>query len=64
MPAHDEGYRRRGVRKGRERGCWVYVPAELLERGGLVAAPDGGAPFYRIWNGRKRTVLVQFYDRQ
>ena len=48
------------MRRGRERGCWVYVPAEELSKTRLVAAAP--APFYRT-AGRKdgSTVVVTFY---
>lgn len=56
---HDQGARRRSVRKGRERGCWVYIPAEQLQRSGID--PRGAPPYFRSWDGRKRTILVQLY---
>jgi hypothetical protein len=56
---HDQAARRRSKRKGRERGCWVYIPGEQLERAGID--PSGPPPFYRTWDGRKRTLLVQLY---
>lgn len=55
----DIASRRRAVRKGRERGCSLYIPAEQLERAGID--PHGPPPFYRSWDGRKGTVLIQFY---
>lgn len=59
MPAHDVQQRRRATRSGRERGCWVYVPAEELVKAGH--APGGPAPFYRTWGSKKGSVLVQLY---
>lgn len=56
---YDPARRRRGVRRGRERGCWLYVPAEELERAG-VPAPDA-APHYRVWGLKGRTVMVKLY---
>jgi hypothetical protein len=47
------------VRRGRERGCWLYVPAEQIERAGIDV--NGPPPTYRVWDGRKRTLLVQLY---
>lgn len=58
---HDQGARRRSVRKGRETGCWVYIPGEQLERAGFAAERDAPPPWYRSWDGRKGTVLVQLY---
>ena len=59
IPGYDPAARRRGVRRGRERGCWLYVPAEELERIGVD--PKGAAPWYRIWT-RRKTLLVQLYE--
>lgn len=56
---HDPAARRRTVRRGRERGCWLYVPAQVLAQIGIQ--PSDPPPFYRTWAGRKRTVLVQLY---
>jgi hypothetical protein len=56
---HDQGARRKSKRQGRERGCWIYIPAEQLARLGLD--PQADPPLYRTWDGRKRTALVQFY---
>ena len=56
---HDQASRRRSKRNGRERGCWVYIPGEQLERAGI--SPSDPPPFYRTWDGRKRTLLVQLY---
>jgi hypothetical protein len=55
---HDHAERRAGVRKGRERGCWVYLTASTLERAGFD--PHGPVPFYRTWSNPRR-VLVQLY---
>lgn len=56
---HDQAARRRAQRTGRERGCWVYIPAEQLARLGID--PAAAPPYFRTWDGRKRTVLVQLY---
>lgn len=56
---HDPAARRITVRRGREKGCWLYVPVEVLERVGW--SPDDPPPYYRTWPGRKHTVLVQLY---
>ena len=47
--SYDPGRRRRGVRRGRERGCWVYIPGAELEKAGY--RPDEAPPFYRGWGG-------------
>lgn len=64
LPRHpDTAARKRAQRRGRERGCWVYIDAERLSRAGypLEIAP----PFYRC-NGYRRsanghTVIVSLY---
>jgi hypothetical protein len=47
------------VRRGKEKGAWLYVPAEQLDKAGWPH--DGPPPRYRTWNGRKHTLLVQLY---
>lgn len=59
MPAHDAALRRRGVRRGEERGLWLYVPAELLDRAGFK--PDEPVPYYRTWAAPRGRVVVQLY---
>lgn len=56
---YDHARRRRSKRAGRERGCWLYVPAEQLERAGFESYDP--PPFYRTWAGRRATILVQLY---
>lgn len=62
MAQYDPALRRRGIRKGRERGVWIYVPAVELAKTGVLDAADGGVPFYRVWT-RKRAILVQLYAK-
>lgn len=57
---YDSGERRRSVRKGRERGCWVYIPAEELRKAGIDPAAQP-PPFYRTWGTRRGGVLVRLY---
>lgn len=57
---YDPARRRRTVSRGRERGCWVYVPAEELAKTNWQG--KGPPPFYRLWaRARGRTVTVQFF---
>lgn len=56
---YDSGARRRAVRKGRERGCWVFVPAAELEKAGVNPADD--PPFYRTWGTKSGGVMVRLY---
>lgn len=62
LPAgrYDHGLRRRAVRKGRERGCSVYIPAELLQASPLAEA---WPIFYRVWGGQRGRFVVTLYDK-
>lgn len=57
---YDHGLRRRAQRRGRERGCWVYVPADELQRAGVD--PYGPTPDYRTWGTARGGVLVRLYS--
>jgi hypothetical protein len=60
---HDFAARRRARRVGRQKGCSVYIPAEVLEAVGID--PNGPVPYFRTWAGPRRkspTVLVKLYD--
>lgn len=55
----DSARRRKSQRQGREKGCWVYIPAEKLQAAGF---PDGSpVPLYRVWGGRRGSLLVTLY---
>lgn len=60
---YDALERRRSNRSQRERGCWVYIPAEELQRAGID--PRGPAPFYRTTGYQRsangHTVIVNLY---
>jgi hypothetical protein len=56
---HDPAARRRSVRKGRETGCWVYIPGEALGAAGYVTGDP--APRYRIWGGARGRYIVTLY---
>lgn len=56
---YDSGARRRAQRRGRERGCWVYIPAEELRKAGYD--PDSEPPFYRTWGTPRGGSFVRFY---
>ena len=56
---YDHAMRRQSQRNGRERGCWVYIPAEELVKAGV--SPFGPAPYYRVWGSRRGSVLVRLY---
>lgn len=59
--SHDYARRRRAQRRGRERGCWVYIPGEQLERLGF--APGEAPPWYRVFDGLRGTALVRLYRK-
>lgn len=61
MPAYDRSRKRRSVRRGKERGAWVFIPAEELVAAGID--PGGPAPAYttRGANVRGRRVIVNLY---
>lgn len=56
---YDDGARRQSMRKARERGCWVYVPAAELHKAGF--GPDDPPPFYRTWGSARGSVMVRLY---
>jgi hypothetical protein len=56
---YDDGLRRQSQRRGREKGCWLYVPAEELLKAGVD--PDGPAPFYRTWGASRGGIFVRVY---
>lgn len=56
---YDSGARRQSKRKQRERGCWVYVPAEELQKAGFD--PQGPPPLYRTWGSKSGGVFVRLY---
>lgn len=56
---HDAGQRRKASRKGRERGCSLYIAAEELAAAGID--PYGPPPTFKVWTGRKRTLMIALY---
>lgn len=56
---YDASARRRSRRAGRERGCWIYVPAEELRKAGID--PNGPPPFYRTWGSSRGGVFARLY---
>ena len=51
--------RHKGKRTQGQRGLMVYIPAEYLYRAGFTR--DDPTPYYRVWNGRDRTLFVRLY---
>lgn len=56
--SYDHARRRRTKRGGREKGCWIYIAAEELERVGFE--PGGVLPWYRVW-GTARGLVIRLY---
>lgn len=59
MKRYDSALRRLAQRKGREKGCWVFIPLEELVKAGRD--PDAPPPHYRTWGTGRGTVLVRLY---
>lgn len=52
----DRGEWKRSQRRGRERGCWVYIAAEQLAEMGID--PQALPPVYRVWGSTDRPRAV------
>jgi hypothetical protein len=56
---YDDAAARQTIRRGRERGVWVFVPAAELRKAGVD--PHGPAPKYRVWGTARGGVMVRLY---
>jgi len=56
---HDYAKRRRASRKGREKGCSLYIAAEQLEQAGFD--PDSDPPYFRVWPASRGGLFVRLY---
>lgn len=56
---YDEAATRQSLRRGRERGVWVFVPAAELRKAGFD--PHEAAPRYRLWGRPRGSVMLRFY---
>lgn len=56
---YDDGARRKSVRKGAERGVWIFIPAAELRKAGID--PHGPVPRYRLWGRARGSVLLRLY---
>lgn len=56
---YDHGVRRRAKRTGREKGCWLYIPAEQLDKTGHGTSTE--PPFYRVWGAARGRLTIQLY---
>lgn len=59
LTRYDPTGTRAAVRKGRERGVWVFVPAVELVKAGID--PMGPPPRYRTWGRARGSVLLRLY---
>lgn len=55
---YDPCLRRRAKRAGRERGCWIYIPAAELEKAGRA---DTWPLFYRVWGSKRGGLTLRLY---
>lgn len=56
---YDAAQHRQSIRRGRERGVWVFVPATELRAAGID--PQADAPKYRVWARKGGQVIVRLY---
>jgi hypothetical protein len=56
---HDPARRRRSTRAGRQKGCFIYIPAQVLQDARID--PEGPTPYYRTWPSKGGSVLVRLY---
>lgn len=57
---YDPAVRRRAVRRGRERGCWVYIALDELRKAGID--PDAPPPLYKAWGSPGGGAFLRFYQ--
>lgn len=58
---YDDTNPRQSLRRGRERGVWVFLPMAELRKAGID--PAGPAPKYRTWGRARGSVLVRLYKQ-
>lgn len=61
MKPADPGLRKQSTRSGRARGCYIYIDAGTLQRAGIE--PGDSPPLYRLWAGRRGSLLVTLYAK-
>lgn len=55
----DPAARKQATRSGRARGCYIYIASGDLQRAGMDLRDP--APQYRVWAGRRGSLLVTLY---
>lgn len=58
--SYDHAERRQSARRGRERGCHIYIAADELEAAGFDPYTEP-PPFYRVWGSSRGGVFVRLY---
>ena len=61
MRSPDPALRRKATRGGRQTGCYIYIPSEMLQEVGVD--PKGPTPLYRLWTGKAGRLVVTLYPR-
>lgn len=56
---HDPAQRRKLTRGGRQKGCYVYIPAKIVQA--ATGSLGGPVTHYRTWAGKGGSVLIRLY---
>lgn len=56
---YDESATRQSLRRGRERGVWVFILAAELRKSDID--PHDAAPRYRVWGRARGSIMVRLY---
>jgi hypothetical protein len=59
LARYDPAASRQSVRRGRERGVWIFVPAHELRKVGID--PHADPPRYRLWGTSKGGIMARLY---
>lgn len=59
MTTYDDKQHRQSRRQQRQRGCHIYIPAEVLKDAGIDV--DDPPPAYKLWGRARGSVLVRLY---
>jgi hypothetical protein len=59
---YDAQERRLAQRRGRQKGCSVYIAAEELEKAGY--SPDDPPPYYRVWGSSRGGLFIRLYKER
>ncbi len=59
MRPADPALRKQATRSGRAKGCYIYIDAGTLQAAGV--SPGDPPPRFRLWAGRRGSLLVTLY---